>query len=208
MMVIAPRMSPRAIIARVSSTGTQRTLAVSSTSGSPTRSAPRDRYSPADIGVADERLRGHDELSLARTPARFLFDFARCRRHGVFAVIHVAAWQLPHPAVHDEPVPPHQQDPLARVVQDHRHRASPHPEDVLREAHLVRKLDIGQAHTDVRGIVHESLALDHPLGRATHVRDTTGPASRRPATVDPQRSPVYLASLRYTWGAIGMPRRR
>ena len=39
MMVIAPRMSPRAIIAGVSSTGTQRTSAVSSTSGSPTRSA-------------------------------------------------------------------------------------------------------------------------------------------------------------------------
>ena len=32
------------------------------------------------IGIADERLRGHDELGLARTPARFLFDLARRRR--------------------------------------------------------------------------------------------------------------------------------
>jgi uncharacterized protein (DUF1330 family) len=63
----------------------------------------------------------------------------------------VAARQLPHPAVHDEPAPAHQQHPLARIIQDHCHRAAPHPEDVLREAHLVRKLDIGQAHTDVRG---------------------------------------------------------
>jgi len=44
MMVIAPRISPRAIISGVSSTGTQATSAVSSTSGSPTSSAPRARY--------------------------------------------------------------------------------------------------------------------------------------------------------------------
>jgi len=80
----------------------------------------------------------------------------------------------PRPPVHDEPVPPHQQHPLARVIQDHRHRAAPHPEDVLRETHVVRKLDIGQAHADMRGILDQSLAVDHPLMRVSHVRDTTG----------------------------------
>ena len=44
MMVIAPRMSPLAIIAGVSSTGTHRTPAVSSTSGASTSSAPCARY--------------------------------------------------------------------------------------------------------------------------------------------------------------------
>jgi hypothetical protein len=118
-------------------------------------------------------LAGHDELGLARTPARFLYDLARCRRHRVFSVIHVAARQLPHPAVHDEPVPAHQQHPLARVVQHHRHRAAPHPENVLREPHVIRKLDIRQAHADVRGIVHQTLAVDHPLMRVSHLRDAT-----------------------------------
>jgi hypothetical protein len=88
MMVIAPRISPRAIIVGVSSTGIQRTSAVSSTSGSPTRSSRSPGTGPA------------------RSPRQ---------RHS-----------------------------LARVVQEHRHRAAPHPEDVLREAQ-VWKLDIGQA---------------------------------------------------------------
>jgi hypothetical protein len=39
---------------------------------------------------------------------------------------------------------------------------------------VIRKLDIGQAHADVRGVVHQPLAVDHPLGRVSHVRDATG----------------------------------
>jgi hypothetical protein len=62
-------------------------------------------------------------------------------------------------------VPGHQQDPLNRVVQDHGHRAAAHPEDVLREPDVVWKLDVGQAHTDVRGDVHQPLAVDPPLER-------------------------------------------
>ena len=153
------------------------------------------------VGVADNRLAGHDELDTARAPARLLLHLARRRRGRVLSVVHVAARQLPHPAVHDEPVPAHHQHPLARVVQDHRHRAAPHPEDVLREPHVVRKLDIGQAHADVRGVVHQPLAVDHPLVRVSHVRDTTGPGSRRPATVDPTAtSDIPGVDLRYTCG--------
>jgi hypothetical protein len=134
-----------------------------------------------------------------RTPARFRFDLAHWRRHRVFSVILVAARQLPHPAVHDEPVPPHQQHPLARVVQDHRHRAAPNPEYVLRKAHMVRKLDISQAHTDVRGVIHQPLAVDHPTcagqSRTRHYRSRQqAPGGRGPDS-----------DLRYTWRPVGMP---
>ncbi len=127
------------------------------------------------VGVADNRLTGHDELDPARTPAGLLLHLARRRRGRVLAIVHVTARQLPDPAIYDEPVPPHHQHPLARIIQDHRHRDPPHPEDILREAHMVRKLDIGQAHADMRGIVHQPLAVDYPLARVSHVRDTTGP---------------------------------
>jgi hypothetical protein len=49
---------------------------------------------------------------------------------------------------------------------------------------MVRKLDIGQTHTDVRGVIHQPLAVGHPRARVSHVRDITGPGSRRPAIVD------------------------
>jgi hypothetical protein len=42
---------------------------------------------------------------------------------------------------------------------------------------VVRKLDISQAHADVRGVVHQPLAVDHSLLRVSHVRDATGPHS-------------------------------
>jgi hypothetical protein len=138
--------------------------------------AVRDLQVLRVVRVADNRLAGHDKLNAARAPARLLLHLAR-RRRRVLALIYVAARQLPHPAVHDEPVPAHHQHPLARVVQDHRHRAAPHPEDVLREPDVIRKLDIGQAHADVRGVIHQPLAVDHPLVRVSHVRDTTGPHS-------------------------------
>ncbi len=105
----------------------------------------------------------------------------RCGR--VLAVVHVTAGQLPDPAVHDEPVPPHQQHPLARIIQHHRHRAAPHPEDVPREPNVVRKLDIGQAHTDVGGVIHQPLAVDHPLVRVSprtrHYRPAQASQHRR-----------------------------
>jgi hypothetical protein len=63
---------------------------------------------------------------------------------------------------------------LRVVVQHNRHRAAPHPKDVLREAHMIRKLDIGRTHADVRGVVHHPLAVDHPLTRVSHLRDATG----------------------------------
>jgi hypothetical protein len=44
MTVIAPAISPDAIIARASANGTQPTSAVSSASGSPASSAPAARY--------------------------------------------------------------------------------------------------------------------------------------------------------------------
>jgi hypothetical protein len=175
MIVIAPRISPLAIIAGVSPTGTQATSAVSSTSGSPTSSAPVHQVQVLRVvSVADNRLAGHDKLDPERTPTRFLLHLTGRRSGRFLTVVHVATRQLPHPAVHDEPVPAHQQHPLARVIQHHRHRAAPHPEDVLREPHLVRKLDIGQADADVRGVVHQPLAVDHPLGRVSHARDATG----------------------------------
>jgi len=68
------------------------------------------------VGVADHRLAGQHVLDAARPPAGFLLNLA-CRRGGrVLAVIDIAARQLPHPAVHDEPVPQHQQHPFARIV--------------------------------------------------------------------------------------------
>jgi hypothetical protein len=50
------------------------------------------------------------------------------------------------------------------------HRTAPHPEDILREAHVIRKLDIGQAHANMRGVIYQSLAVDQPLVRVGHVR--------------------------------------
>jgi hypothetical protein len=85
-------------------------------------------------------VRGRQPVSSSTSRAAAVAEF--------FSVVHVAARQLPHPAVNDEPVP------AACIVEDYRHRAAPHPEDVLREPHVVRKLDIGQAHADVRGVVH------------------------------------------------------
>jgi hypothetical protein len=35
----------------------------------------------------------------------------------------------------------------------------------------------------MRGIVHQALAVDHPLVRVRHMRDTTGPAGLVLATV-------------------------
>ena len=81
--------------------------------------------------------------------------------------------------------------PLAIIV-----GAAPHPEDVLRETHMVRKLDIGQAHADVRGVVHEPLAVDHPLGRVSHVRDTTGPDALTPLP-DHERLMAACAASRF-----------
>jgi cytidylate kinase len=120
---------------------------------------------PRPLGECEAVLRSKDDYNRAM----FLHLPGSCGGR-VLPVVHVAARQLPDPAVHDEPVPTHHQNPLARVVQDHRHRAAPHPEDVLREPHMVRKLDIGQAHADVRGVVHQPLAVDHPLVRVSHVR--------------------------------------
>jgi hypothetical protein len=91
-------------------------------------------------------VRGRQPVSSSTSRAAAVAEF--------FSVVHVAARQLPHPAAHDEPVPAHHQHTLACIVEDYRHRAAPHPEDVLREPHVVRKLDIGQAHADVRGVVH------------------------------------------------------
>jgi hypothetical protein len=34
---------------------------------------------------------------------------------------------------------------------------------------MVRQFDICQAHADVRGLVHETLAVNHPLVRVSHV---------------------------------------
>jgi hypothetical protein len=43
------------------------------------------------VGVADERLRGHDELDPARTAARFLLYLAGRRRGRVLAVVRVTS---------------------------------------------------------------------------------------------------------------------
>jgi NTP pyrophosphatase (non-canonical NTP hydrolase) len=57
------------------------------------------------VGVADDGLARHDELDEAvRVPARFFLHLAGRRGEGVFAVVHVAAGQLPDPPVHDEAV--------------------------------------------------------------------------------------------------------
>jgi hypothetical protein len=68
---------------------------------------PRSR---ADVpAVRDFTAQVRERLPAAAEHAAL----ARCRRHGVFSVIHVAARQLLHPEVHDEPVPPYQKNPLA-----------------------------------------------------------------------------------------------
>jgi len=162
-------MSPLAIMACASSSGTHRTSAVSSTCGAPACTAPRARYSSCGkSALPDHRLAGQHVLDAPRPPASFLLDLA-CRRGGrVLAVIDVTARQLPHPAAHDEPVPPHQQHLFTRIIQHDRHRAAPHPEHVLGEAHLVGQPHIGQADPDVRGIVYQPLAADQPRMGVRH----------------------------------------
>src|ERR1700683_2371031 len=135
-------------------------------------------------GVADDRLAGHDVLDAARAPTGLFLHLARRCCGGLFTVIYITARHFPDPAVHDEAVPPHQQDPIAWIIQNRCHRAAPHPEYILRETYMIGKFDICQAHADMRGIVHQALAVDHPLARVSHVRDTTGPDGlARPACV-------------------------
>jgi len=114
---------------------------------------------------------------------------AGSRSGRVFPVVHVAARQLPDPAVHDEPVPPHQQDPVAGVIQDRRHRAAPHPEDVLGESHLVRKLDIGKAQIP-DGAVVAIRPRRVRLPRAARRRQPTASAKSSPS------SPTALPTTR------------
>ena len=80
-------------------------------------------------------------------------------------------------------MPSHQQHPVAWIIQNRCHRAAPHPKYILREAYVVGEFDICEAHADMRGIVHQALAADHPLVRVSHMRDATGPAGLVLATV-------------------------
>ena len=91
--------------------------------------------------------------------------------------------------------PPHQQHPVARIIQDHGHRDPPHPEDILRETHMIRKLDIGQAHADMRGTVYQPLAVDYPFVRVSHLRDTTGPAQQAPGDRGLRQRPPDIPAL-------------
>ena len=151
MMVIAPKMSPWAIISGVYLEWDPPDF------GRLVRVRLSDKLGPARqvqvlwvVGVADERLARHYELEAVWVPACFFLHLAGRRGAGVFAVVHVAARQLPQPA-------------------------AAHPEDVLREAHVIRKLDVGQAHEDVRGLVQQLLAVDRPLVRVSHGGDASGP---------------------------------
>ena len=93
--------------------------------------------------------------------ARLLIFKPRCRPSGVTVDV--------NPPVHDEPVTAQHQHVLARVVQHCRHRYAPHPEHVLRERHVIRKLDVRQANADVRRIVDYALAVYLPFMRISHV---------------------------------------
>src|ERR1700756_3901559 len=86
----------------------------------------------------------------------------------VLAVVDVAARQLPHPPVHDEPVTAHQQHPLATVIKHHGDRDTAHPEHLLREPRMTGNLNIRQADPDMRRVIHQPLTMDKPLVRVTH----------------------------------------
>ncbi len=98
MTVIAPAISPDAIIACASSSGTQRTSVASSASGSPASSAPAaEEQVLRVVRVADQGLARQNKLHAHGPPACLLLHLARRRCRGILAVIDVAARQLPHP---------------------------------------------------------------------------------------------------------------
>jgi Aldolase/RraA len=106
------------------------------------------------VGVSDQRLARKHKLHVPGPPPGFLFHLARCRRRRILAVIDIAARQLPHPPVHDEPVAAYQQHPLACVVKHRGHRDPAHPEHVLREPCKTGNLHVRQADPDVRRFVN------------------------------------------------------
>jgi hypothetical protein len=49
-----------------------------------------------------------------------------------------------------------------------------------RETDTIREFDIRKAYADMRSIVHQPFAVDHPLLLVSHVRDTIAPRTSEP----------------------------
>jgi hypothetical protein len=97
---------------------------------------------------------GRKELDRSRPPPGLFLDLPRCSSGTVLARIDIATWDLPVPPVHDEPVPPDQQQALPWLVENHGHRASRHSGEVLLELLPIRKLNTGHRQADVRVRIH------------------------------------------------------
>jgi hypothetical protein len=93
------------------------------------------------VSIPDDRLESHHELRPSQwAPAGFLLNLPGCDSRRILGVIDIAAGQFPHPPVDDQPMPPHQQDPVL-VIHDDRRRGAAHAHDVLLELGTVRQPD-------------------------------------------------------------------
>jgi hypothetical protein len=148
---------------------------------------------PAAAPMLDEA--GYYGVLNSGPPAGLLLHLARRRCRRVLAIIDVAARQLPHPPVHDEPMTAHQQHPLATVIKHYGDRDTAHPEHVLREPRVTGNLNIRQADPDMRRVIHQPLTVDKPLVRVTHkpTLPATPQADRRSSSA---HSPVPPHSSR------------
>ncbi len=96
-----------------------------------------------------------------RPVANLLQELAQRRVLGILALVHVAAGQLPAPAVRDEPVPPHQQDSVLGV-DERGHGGGLQLGHMGFEALAVRQLNIRQEEANPLVVVDDPLAVDEP----------------------------------------------
>ena len=101
-------------------------------------------------------------------------------RRAVLTRVDVAAGQLPHPPVDDEPVPPDQQHPLGGLVQHDRHRAPRQPHHVLVEDRAIGQLERRDAQPDTRILIPTRSPRIFHLVRSA------------PLAADPKRAPTGL----------------
>ncbi len=116
------------------------------------------------VGGPGQRLERQHVLDAAGPVPGLLLHLPRGRDRAVLAGIDVAAGQLPHPPVQDEPVPPDQQHPLGGLIQHHRHRDPRHPRHILLEPGPVRQLHRRHAQPDMPVLIHNAVGVDDPAG--------------------------------------------
>jgi len=117
------------------------------------------------ISRSDDRLERQQMPYRPWPPPSLFLNLADRCRGAVFSLIDVPTRQFPDPTVDDEPMPPHQQDLLASLIQHHRHHASPHAHHVRTRRYLGLSL-----RDDANSTAHAENASSHPQWAAQYPR--------------------------------------